>query len=218
MGNKLARWAAVSLVFGGGMLALSGQWRSPMIWSFVIGMSLLLLYASTATASDLASERFRPPTPGIDATALRWIRLVALATVVVSPLDGGRFHWSPPFPDGLRIAALIACFSAVLFCFRAMIVNRFFSVVIRIQADRGHRVVDSGPYALVRHPGYLGMIVAVPAMAIALGSLWGLGWALTYSLLIVQRVRKEDRYLQANLPGYGEYAARVTSRLIPRIW
>jgi protein-S-isoprenylcysteine O-methyltransferase Ste14 len=55
-------------------------------------------------------------------------------------------------------------------------------------------------------------------MALALGSLWGLGFALTYSLLILQRVRKEDRYLQSNLPGYGEYAARVTSRLIPGIW
>lgn len=218
MKNKLLLWAAFSLVYGVGTLALSGQWRSPLLWTFITGMSLLFLYALTASASDLASERFRPPDPGIDATALRWIRIMALATVVVSPLDGGRLHWSPPFPDRVRIAALIVCLSAVLFCFRAMIVNRFFSVVIRIQSDRGHRVVDSGPYALVRHPGYAGMIVAVPAMAITLGSLWGLGFALTYSLLIFQRVRKEDRYLQSSLPGYGEYAARVTSRLIPGIW
>jgi protein-S-isoprenylcysteine O-methyltransferase Ste14 len=218
MKNKLMLWAALSLVFGGGMLALSGEWRSPLMWTFLAGMSLLMLYAFTAMASDLASERYRPPTQGIDGTALRWIRIVALATVVVSPLDGGRFHWSPPIPDPVRLAALIGCLAAVLLCFRSMIVNRFFSVVIRIQEDRGHRVVDSGPYALVRHPGYAGMILAVPLMALALGSLWGLGFALTYSLLILQRVRKEDRYLQSNLPGYGEYAARVTSRLIPGIW
>jgi protein-S-isoprenylcysteine O-methyltransferase Ste14 len=218
MKTKLGLWAAFTLIYGGGVLALSGQWRSPFMWTFVGGMSLLFLYALTAMTSDLASERFRPPDPGIDATALLWIRIAALATLVVSPLDGGRLHWSPPLPEGLRIAAMVACFSAVLFCFRAMLINRFFSVVIRIQDERGHRVVDSGPYALVRHPGYLGMIVAVPAMAIALGSLWGLGCALTYSLLILQRVRKEDRYLQSNLPGYRDYAARVTSRLIPGIW
>ena len=215
---KLRRWAAFTLIYGGGILALSGQWRSPLMWTFLAGMSLVFLYALTAMTSDLAKERFHPPDPGIDATALRWIRITALATVIVSPLDGGRLHWSPPFPDSLRIAALIVCLSAVLFCFRAMLVNRFFSAVIRIQDDRGHRVIDSGPYALVRHPGYAGMITAVPAMATMLGSLWGLGCALTYSLLIVQRVRKEDRYLQANLPGYRNYAARVTSRLIPGVW
>jgi len=218
MKNKLLLWAAFTGIYGGGMLALSGQWRSPLMWTFVTGTSVLLLYALTAMTSDLANERFRPPEPGIDATALRWVRIMALATVIVSPLDGGRFHWSPPFPDGVRVAALIGFFSAVLFCFRAMLVNRYFSVVIRIQTDRGHRVVDSGPYAFIRHPGYAGMIVAVPAMALTLGSLWGLGCALTYSLLIVQRVRKEDRYLQANLPGYSDYAERVTSRLIPGIW
>jgi len=215
---KLRFWALFTVVYCVGMLVLSGQWRSPMLWTFMVGMSALVLYALVTIESDLASERFRPPTPGIDATALRWIRITALATVVVSPLDGGRLHWSPALPDTVRAAALIACFAAVFLCFRAMIVNRFFSAVIRIQADRGHRVVDSGPYAVVRHPGYAGMILAVPLMAIALGSLWGLAFALTYSLLILQRVRKEDRYLQANLAGYSSYTSRVTARLIPGVW
>src|SRR5436190_14720398 len=177
-------------MYGGAMLALSGQWESPLIWTFVIGMSLLFLYALTMMASDLASERFRPPAPGIDSTALRWIRLMALATVVVSPLDGGRFHWSPPLPGAIRVAALIGCFAAVFLCFRAMLVNRFFSVVIRIQDDRGHRVVDSGPYAVVRHPGYAGMMLATPLMAITFGSLWALLFATAYSLLILLRVRR----------------------------
>src|SRR5215218_6604368 len=160
MKNRLLLWAAFTGIYGIGMLALSGQWQSRLLWTFVAGMSALFLYALTAMASDLPSERFQPPNSGVDGTALRWIRVMALATVIVSPLDGGRLQWSPPFPDGVRAAALMVCFSAVFFCFRAMVVNRFFSVVIRIQDDRGHRVVDSGPYAVIRHPGYAGMVLA----------------------------------------------------------
>src|SRR4051794_32394973 len=133
MGRQIARWAALSVLVCGGVVALYGQWRSPLIWTFAVGLSALLLYALTAMRSDLADERFHPPAPGIDAVALRWIRITALATAIVAPLDGGRFHWSPALPDAVRVAALVGMFGAFLFCFRAMIVNRFFSVVIRIQ-------------------------------------------------------------------------------------
>ena len=70
----------------------------------------------------------------------------------------------------------------------------------------------------MRHPGYAGMIAGVPLMAIALGSLWGLALSSIYSLLILRRVAKEDRFLHANLPGYSEYAHRVTARLLPGVW
>jgi len=216
--RQLARWAAITLVVGGGILALSGQWTSPLLWTFVVGVSALVLYALMAMAPGLASERFKPPTPGADPIALRWIRITAIATVIVSPLDGGRFHWSPPIPDVVRVVALIGTLSAFFLFFRSMIVNRFFSVVIRIQDDRGHRVVDSGPYAVIRHPGYAGMLLGVPLMAIALGSWLGFVCALAYSFLILRRIAVEDRFLLANLPGYPEYTQRVTSRLLPGLW
>ena len=157
------------------------------------------------------------PTPGTDAVALRWVRLTALATVIVAPLDL-RFHWSAPMPDALRIAAIVGSLAAFLFCFQAMLTNNFFSSVIRIQAERGHRVVDAGPYAVIRHPGYAGMIAGVPLMSIALGSWWGLISASVYSLLILNRVTVEDRFLRENLPGYIEYTTRVRSRLLPGVW
>jgi len=121
-------------------------------------------------------------------------------------------------PDAVRIAAIVGSLAAFLFCFRAMLTNRFFSSVIRIQDDRGHRVVDHGPYAVIRHPGYAGMIAGVPLMAIAVGSWWGFAAASLYALLILNRVAVEDRFLRANLPGYVEYTTRVTSRLLPGIW
>jgi protein-S-isoprenylcysteine O-methyltransferase Ste14 len=181
-------------------------------------MSALVLYAMTTIESDLANERFRPPTPGLDRVALRWVRLSALAAAVVSPLDGGRFHWSPPLPDAVRLAGMLGALTAFALCFHAMVVNRYFSAVIRIQDDRGHRVIDRGPYSVIRHPGYAGMITGVPLMAIGFGSWWGFACACIYSLLILRRVMVEDQFLHANLPGYPEYASRVTSRLVPGIW
>jgi protein-S-isoprenylcysteine O-methyltransferase Ste14 len=216
--TKLRRWLVFTVVLGGGVFVLSGQWRSPVVWTFVVGMSALVFYAMIAIESDLANERFRPPTPGVDRVALRWVRISALAATVVSPLDGGRFHWSPAFPDGIRLASMVGALVAFWLVFHAMVANRYFSAVIRIQEDRGHQVVDRGPYAVIRHPGYAGMIAGVPLMAIGFGSWWGFAFACAYSLLILRRVTVEDQFLRANLSGYPGYAARVTSRLVPGLW
>jgi protein-S-isoprenylcysteine O-methyltransferase Ste14 len=216
--RRITRWLTFTVVFGGGVLALSGEWTSPLLWTFVLGVSALVLYAIFTMSPDLATERFHPPAKGIDAVALRLIRLSAFAAVIIAPLDSGRFHWSAAPPGSVRVAAIAGCLGAFLFCFHAMTVNRFFSVVIRIQDDRGHRVVDTGPYAVIRHPGYAGMIVGVPLMAIALGSWWGFAPACVYALLILRRVVVEDRFLRENLTGYIDYTKRVTSKLIPGVW
>jgi len=90
--------------------------------------------------------------------------------------------------------------------------------VVRIQEDRGHRLVDTGPYAVIRHPGYAGMISAIPLGALALGSWLAVAVALLYSILIWRRVRFEDRFLQENLAGYEAYTRRVRYRLVPGVW
>jgi protein-S-isoprenylcysteine O-methyltransferase Ste14 len=215
---KLRRWALVNLAVWGLVFALSGQWTSPVLWTFVLGMAGLTFYATSATTSDLMTERFKPPSQGRDPVALFWIRVAAIGTAVIGPLDGGRLHWSPPFSDAVRLLGMLGALAAFGLLFHSMVVNRYFSAVIRIQDDRGHRVVDAGPYARIRHPGYLGMIAGVPLMAIGFGSWWGLACAVVYSLLILRRVTVEDRFLRASLPGYPEYAARVTSRLVPGVW
>src|SRR5262245_14478854 len=215
--KKFRRWALFTVLFCGGMLALSGEWTSPLLWTYLIGVSAVFLYALLSLDADLAKERFHPPAPSADAGALRWIRAAAIATLLATPLDR-RFHWSAPMPDALRIAAMIGSIAAYLFVFHAMLSNRFFSAVIRIQDNRGHQVVDQGPYAVIRHPGYLGMITGVPLLPIAIGSWWGFVFASLYAALIVNRVTVEDRFLQLNLPGYVEYTTRVRSRLVPGIW
>ena len=211
------RWLLFNVVFCGGLLALSGEWTSPLLWTYLACVSAVFFYALMSIDEDLAKERFHPPKPSADAAALRWIRASAIATLIVMPLDR-RFQWSAPIPDALRIVGMAGSLVAFVFIFRAMLANRFFSAVIRIQDDRGHRVVDRGPYAVIRHPGYAGMITGVPLMAIAFGSWWGFAIAMIYASLIANRVSVEDRFLQANLPGYADYAARVKSRLVPGVW
>ena len=99
-----------------------------------------------------------------------------------------------------------------------MISNAYFTTTVRIQDERGHQVVSSGPYRFVRHPGYsgwgLGYLVTPPL----LGSLWGLIAAGSICIAFVIRTAMEDRTLQEELPGYQEYAQRVRFRLIPGIW
>jgi protein-S-isoprenylcysteine O-methyltransferase Ste14 len=79
-------------------------------------------------------------------------------------------------------------------------------------------VVDSGPYSVVRHPGYAGMLVGMPCAGLALGSFISLALGIVLSLMIVRRVRFEDAFLRTNLEGYSEYAARVRQRLLPGVW
>ena len=100
----------------------------------------------------------------------------------------------------------------------AQSVNRFFESTVRIQTERGHSVISTGPYAIVRHPGYVGMILLMIGVPLCLGSLWGLLPAGLSCMMIVLRTDWEDQTLQAELDGYQHYAKHVRSRLIPRIW
>jgi protein-S-isoprenylcysteine O-methyltransferase Ste14 len=166
---------------------------------------------------DLARERFTPPEPGADRLSLRAIRLVALTHLVVGALDAGRFHWTS-IPPALRIVGFAGMTLSCLLVFRAMLTNRFFSPVVRIQKERGHRLVDSGPYGIVRHPGYAGMILMAPFSGLALGSWISVGLALVYSGLILRRVLFEDAFLRGHLEGYDAYASRVRYRLLPGVF
>ncbi len=96
--------------------------------------------------------------------------------------------------------------------------NTFLAAVVRIQAERGHRVVSSGPYAVVRHPLYATMLVFLPANALMLGSWYGVAASLVLIGAIVLRTAMEDRELQRGLAGYAVYAARVRYRLVPFVW
>jgi protein-S-isoprenylcysteine O-methyltransferase Ste14 len=137
--------------------------------------------------------------------------------VIVAGLDH-RFVWSPVFPLWLIVLGFILTSLGYAFGVWAFVENRFFSSVVRIQTDRGHVVCDSGPYRIVRHPGYAGNILPLLGIVLALGSLWTLIPAAVALVIAVIRTALEDKTLQEELPGYRDYARRVNYRLIPGIY
>ncbi len=204
--------AAVALFASAGTVAVAGFWLFLAIQLAAIVASFVLL------PPDLIRERMRPggqkPPLG-----LRLSASVLYAAFVIAGLDRGRFHWSDDVPRWLQGLSLVGLAASYAFVFWAMTVNRFFSSIVRIQADRGQYVVASGPYAYIRHPGYLGGIVIVLCSGPALGS-----WLATAILVLcglpflIHRAITEDRILCAELVGYQEYAGRVRWRLMPGIW
>jgi len=137
--------------------------------------------------------------------------------VIVAGLDHRR-GWSPVFPLWLIVLGFILISLGYAFAMWAFIENRFFSSTVRIQTDRGHVVCDSGPYRIVRHPGYAGNILPLLGIVLALGSVWTLIPAAVALIISVIRTALEDQTLQEELPGYRDYARRVHYRLIPGIY
>ena len=218
MRKRLSRWGLMSVSIGGSLFLVAGTWRDPWLWTYVVVWSALVLYATVSIDDDLAQERLHPPTAGADGTALHFVRAVALAHLLVGALDVGRWHLTAPVAPLLHACALAALPVTFGLFFRAMRENRFFSSVIRVQRDRGHHVIDTGPYAIVRHPGYVGMLLGMPISGLALGSWTAALIGGVVSLLALRRVVVEDAFLTRNLDGYAVYADRVKYRVIPGVW
>ena len=156
--------------------------------------------------------------------AKNWDKVIGLVTglggftiLVVAGLDE-RFSWAGSIPNQVQIAAFVLLgLSYPLFTW-AMVSNRFFSTVVRIQKDRGHTVQTGGPYRFVRHPGYASMLCTYITIPIALGSLWACLPMLLLVVNLVIRTALEDHTLQNELDGYKEYVSQVRYRLIPGVW
>ena len=149
------------------------------------------------------------------------VRVSNLSALLLLPavagLDVGRFRWSSLELPYAVVGLVSLVVSSVLTTW-AMIENPYFEPTVRIQDDRGHHVVTTGPYALIRHPGYLSGILWVASIPPILGSLYAFLPVLLYTVLMCLRTYLEDRTLQEELPGYATYAERVRYRLFPGIW
>jgi len=217
MSKLLIRWVLVVSTITAAVFALAGTWRDPWLWACQILWAGTTLYGITGVDDALLRERFRPPHSGADRVALTFVRIFALALLVLGALDSGRWHLAP-VTGSLRAFGLAGMAVGFGLFFRAMHENRFFSAVVRVQDDRGHRVVDSGPYSIVRHPGYAGMLVGMPCAGLALGSFISFALGVGLSLMIVRRAGFEDAFLRQHLEGYSAYTERVRHRLVPGLW
>jgi protein-S-isoprenylcysteine O-methyltransferase Ste14 len=140
-----------------------------------------------------------------------------LAIWTIAGLDD-RFGWSPDLSFLTQGIALLGVVFGYALGTWAMVTNAFFSAVVRIQEDRDHRVVTSGPYRIVRHPGYAGGVVSSIAMPLMLGSFWALIPAGIALIFLVIRTKNEDKMLMEELPGYTDFAQQTRYRLVPGIW
>lgn len=209
-------FVAATLFLAAGRLDWGMGWALVALYVVWVGANAVLLIPRNP---ELLAERAvrRRGDHAWDTVLLGLFGLSTLAKLVVAGLDE-RFGWTPPLPPALQGAALIVVFLGYALTTWSMVANTFFSTVVRIQQERGHRVATGGPYRYVRHPGYVGAMAFELATPVVLGSLWALiPGGLVVPLLII-RTALEDRALQEKLSGYREYAAQVRYRLIPGVW
>jgi protein-S-isoprenylcysteine O-methyltransferase Ste14 len=218
-----AQSAAQVPVMALALFAPAGTLDWPAAWAVLavyIAGSLLLNLWLIARHPGLARERLVIPraTEPWDVRLTKVSNFLLLACLL--PLAGldHRLGFSPPFPAAISAGALIlfaAMFAAIGW---AMSYNEYFSSLVRLQSDRDHAVADRGPYRVLRHPGYLMMILQFLFVPVVLGSLPGAVPAAAIAAVYIYRTAREDRFLLERLPGYADYARQVRWRLVPGIW
>lgn len=205
-------------------LLITWQWDWWEAWVYamisIFGF-IISRYLASRQHPDLLVERGRflqHPNP------VSWDKLLSPLLAFGSgiiPLAAGldmRFGPSAQFSPFIKVIAIILLMAGYALGSFALIANRFFSGMVRIQTERGHHVIDRGPYRWVRHPGYAGALISYLATPFLLESWWTLIPVLVTLIVIVTRTALEDRALQEKLEGYQDYAQRVPYRLIPGIW
>ncbi len=209
-----------------GILFLSAgtlNWLWGWIYSgLIIGGTMISRWLMLRANPGLAAERVKSLRAE---DAKSWDKFLSpvlaiygpVLTMVVAGLDY-RFGLTEPLSLTARLIALGIIVLAYAFSTWAMIVNQFFSGTVRIQEDRGHHVIDSGPYRIIRHPGYTGGLLSSLATPFLLGTLWALIPVGLTGIVYIIRTALEDRTLQEELPGYREYAQKTRYRLLPGIW
>jgi len=200
----------------------AGRWDWAMGWAFVI-LTALWVGATALVViprnPDLLAERlgFRKGAKTWDAVIMSIVGLALVACCIVAGLDV-RNEWTRGISPLLQVAALVIVVLGYALTVWATAANPFFSLIVRIQKERGHTVAAGGPYRFVRHPAYVGGVVLYLATPVMLGSLWALILGGLSALLMVVRTVLEDKMLLNELDGYKDYTRRVRYRLVPGVW
>src|SRR5262252_9130675 len=198
---------------GGVLFGIAGRLDWPAAWLAMLlftGHLVLSGWWLFRHDPELLKERLTPASyvPRWDRLLVRGNRILLLIFLATAALDAGRFRWSamPIVVRAIGTAAVVAAIAVIWWCGAA---NRFLSANTRIQSERGHTVVQHGPYRFVRHPLYAARVILITGAALTLGSWMALVPAALNAVLLVLRTSLEDRMLTSELPGYREYAKHV---------
>ena len=211
---------AVALMWPAGTWYWWEAWVMVGIWSvFGVVMSLYLLRHDPA----LLAERMKlvplhKEQKDWDKAIMVLFFIAGIALYIIPGFDVWRYGWSEPLPLWMKVIAILVHIPCFVLLGWVMRENTYLSQVVKIDQQRGHRVISSGPYALVRHPMYTIVIILLFAVPVALGSRYALILALFLTVLLIVRTYLEDRTLHAELEGYAEYAKHTRFRLVPGIW
>lgn len=189
-------------------------WEAWIWWSIISAITLLITTYFVKRNPDLLSRRMKvkeeEPQPGI----IKILSFLSLLAYLVPGFDY-RYHWSA-VPVWLIIAANSLVLLGYIFIFLVFKENSYASTVIQVEEDQ--QVIKTGPYAIVRHPMYTGLLIMQLFTPLALGSYWALIFSFLFIPTIIFRIRKEEAMLSRDLPGYTEYLNKIPYRLVPSIW
>jgi protein-S-isoprenylcysteine O-methyltransferase Ste14 len=200
---------------------VAGRWDYWQAWIYTITNIIILVLMATLLpkSSELVEERLNPKE-----CVKSWDKFYFAVTTplyMIALLLGGldaRFGWTTNMPLLVYWASVTVYLIGQGIFLWARYTNNYFSSVVRIQTDRGHTVCKEGPYRYVRHPGYVGGFLFTITIGLMLGLWWACIPQVIAALMLVWRTKREDKTLQAELPGYAEFTKQTKYRLLPGVW
>ncbi|MEW6516273.1 MAG: isoprenylcysteine carboxylmethyltransferase family protein [candidate division FCPU426 bacterium] len=221
----LRRALQIIITFGiwaGLLFIAAGTWDWPRAW-ILVGLMVLTLAVNFVLVARFnpriaeARSKVRKGTKGWDKVLMPVYAFFYLAFPVLAGLDAVRFGWTS-LPDALVYPGAFLYIMGAALIDWVLVTNPFLEQTVRIQTERGHKVVTTGPYALVRHPMYCGLMIQYLGLPLLLGSAWSLLGTLAVIAIFAVRTAKEDKTLEAELEGYADYKQKTKWRLLMGVW
>jgi len=217
----LIKGFVTNIVFTAILFVCAGKVDYIQGWIFLAAniFSTFMNYFTIRNNSELMNERSQvgEGVKSWDKLLLGLSAITYIITIVIAGLDSGRFHWTQ-FHMSLPILGVLALLIGQVIFLTARSQNNFFSSMVRIQKDRGHVVCDTGLYTIVRHPGYLGMMISLLGLPLITTSKWSIIPTIVAIFLLIIRTSLEDKTLQNELDGYTKYTQKVRKKLLPFVW
>jgi len=207
---------AIIFFLAAGTLDLFRGW---LFYGLLVGSTILTSVLLYIVNVELLNQRGKSPEG-----AKRWDRAIIVVWGVllfvfalVAGFDVGRYQWTTVDFNLIYVGVVIFAVGSI-FGIWPMLINKHYEATVRIQTDRDHQVITTGPYRIVRHPSYLGAIIGYIGMPLIVGSFLSYVIVGVIIGLLIVRTHFEDNTLQNELNGYNEYSERVKYRLIPGVW